>query len=109
MNAITGYDAKFEMWLILKNRRGGSQDNIGEQDVFRVQPYRTVHRSDQRSFDVEDVHEDLLALPVDLVVALRAKEVEALRTDGVHKCSATTGQNDDAVIRIGGDRVKQID
>lgn len=74
-----------------------------------MEPYRAVHRSDQRCFDVQDVHEDLFALSVDLVVALRAKEVEALRTDRLHKRSATTGQNDDAIIGIGGDRVKQVD
>jgi 8-oxo-dGTP pyrophosphatase MutT (NUDIX family) len=58
------------------------------------------------SCNIEDVHEDFFALAIDLVEPLRSKEVEALRADGLHERSTAAGQDDHAVIRIGGDRVK---
>src|SRR6476620_7429380 len=100
MHAITGHDTKFEVWLILKNRRRSGQDNIAEQDVFRVQPYRAVHRCNERYLDVEDIHEDFFALAIDFVVAFRRKEVEAFRAYRLHKRYAAAGQDDDAVIGI---------
>ena len=50
-----------------------------------MQPHRAVHRGDQRHLDVENVHEDFPALAIDLVVALRSKEVEAFRADSLHE------------------------
>jgi hypothetical protein len=39
-DAITRYDAKFEMRLILKNRRRSGDHNICKQDILRVQSHR---------------------------------------------------------------------
>src|SRR5579862_1669807 len=69
----------------------------------------TVHRSDERHLDVEDIHKDLFPFAINLVIALRAEEVEAIGTDRFHVGGATAGQDDDAIIRIGADRVKKID
>src|SRR2546430_847105 len=109
IDAIAGHDAEFEVRLILKDRRGGSQHDVGEQDIFGVQPHRAVHRGDQRHLDVEDVHEDSFALAIDLVVALRAEEVEAVGADRLHERGTAAGEDDDASIGIGADRVKEID
>ena len=109
MDAIAGHDAEFEVRLVLKNRRWGGQHDVGEQDIFGVQPRRAVDRGDQRHFDVEDVHEDLSALAINLVVALRGEEVEALGADGLHERAAAAGQDDDAVIGVRPDRMKQVD
>ena len=80
-----------------------------EQDVFGMQPHRAVHRGDQRHLDIEDVHEDFFALAIDLVVALRGEEVEAVRADRLHERLAAAGQDDHAIVGIGADRMKQID
>ena len=74
-----------------------------------MQPCRAVDRSDQRRFDVEDVHQDLSALAINLVIASRGEEVETLGADGLHKCVAATGQNDDAIVGVRPNRVKQVD
>src|SRR5439155_18446859 len=97
IDAIAGHDAEFEVRLILEHRRGGRQHDVGEQDIFGVQPHRTVHRGDQRHLDVEDVHEDFFALAVDLVVALRAEEVEAVGADRLHERGTAAGQDHDAI------------
>ena len=74
-----------------------------------MQPHRAVHRGDQRHLDVEDVHQDFFALAIDLVVAPRGEEIEAVGSDRLHERIAAAGQDDDAIIRIGTDRVKQVD
>ena len=75
-----------------------------------MQPHRAVHCGDQRNLDVENVHEDFSALALDFVVALRGEEVETFRTDCLHKGVAAAGQNDNAVIAVGGaDGVKVAD
>ena len=74
-----------------------------------MQPHRAVHRGDQRHLDVEDVHEDSFALAIDLVVALRAEEVEPVGADRLHERGTAAGEDDDASIGIGADRVKEID
>ncbi len=74
-----------------------------------MQPHRAVHRSNERHFDVEDVHENFFALAIDLVVALRSKEVEALRADSLHEGLAAAGQNHHAIVGVGTDAVKEID
>src|ERR1700751_497392 len=109
MDAIARHDARFEVWLFLKNRRWSGQNDVGEQDKFGVQPRRAVNRSDQRRFDVEDVHQDLSALAINLVITSRGEEVETLGADGLHKCVAATGQNDDAIVGVRPNRVKQVD
>src|SRR5258708_30712622 len=85
VDAIAGHNAEFEVGLVLKNRRWRRQHDISEQDIFGVQPRRAVDRCDQWHFDVEDVHEDLSTLSVNLFVALGGKEVETLGADGLHK------------------------
>jgi hypothetical protein len=109
MDAITRHDAEVEVRLVLKNRRWSCQHDVGEQDILGVQPRRAVDRGDQRRFDVEDVHKDFSALAINLVVALRCKEVETLGADGLHERAAATGQYDDTVIRVRPDRMKQVD
>jgi hypothetical protein len=32
MDAIARHDARFEVWLVLKNRRWSGQNDVGEQD-----------------------------------------------------------------------------
>ena len=57
---------------------------------------------------IDDVHEDFPALAIDLVVALRGKEIETFRTDCLHEGVAAAGQDDNTVIAVGADRVKQV-
>src|SRR4029077_17866591 len=96
------------MRLVLKNRRGYGQHDVREQDKFGVEPYRAIDGGDKRHLDVQNVHQDLLALPRDLVVPPRAEEVEALGADRFHECWATACQNHDAIIRVGSYRMKKI-
>ena len=109
VNSIAGHDTEFEVRLILKNCRWGGQHDVGEEDIFGVQSHRAVDRSNQRHFDVQDVHEDLFALAINLVVALWSKEVEAFRADSVHERFATAGQDDHAIVRVRSDVVEQVD
>ena len=74
-----------------------------------MQPHRAVHSGDQRHLDVKNVHEDFPALTIDLVVALWGKEVEALRADGLHERVAAARQDDNAIITVRPDRMKQVD
>ena len=74
-----------------------------------MQPHRAVHSGDQRHLDVENVHEDFPALAIDLVVALWGKEVEAFRADGLHERVAAARQDDNAIITVRPDRIKQVD
>src|SRR6202049_2902165 len=97
------------MGFVLKYGCRRRQHNIGEQDVLGVQSHWAVHCRDQRHLDVENVHEDFPALAIDLIVALRGEEVETFRTDSLHKRIAAAGQDDNAVIAIGADFVKQVD
>src|SRR3989475_1118763 len=60
-------------------------------------------------FDVEDVRENLAAFAQDLVVALRAEEIEALRADCIHESIAATGQDHYAIVVVLTDRVEQMD
>jgi len=99
---------KFEVWRILKNRRRSGQDNIGEQDVFGVQPYRAVHRSNERHFDVEDVHEDFFAFRDRFCRNLRGKKSKPSGLIGLHEGPAGAGQNHNAIVRVGTDGVKEI-
>ena len=39
---------------------------------------------------------------------MRAEEVETFRTDCLHEGVAAAGQDDNAVIAVGADRVKQV-
>ena len=73
-----------------------------------MQSHRTVHRGNQRHFDVEDIHQNFLALAIDLVVAARAKEIEAVGCDPLHERIAAAGHDDDAVVGIRTDRMKQV-
>ena len=91
VDAIAGHDAEFEVGLVLKNRRWRRQHDVSEQDIFGVQPHRAVHRGDQRHLDIEDVHKDFFALAIDLVVALRAEEVEAVGADRLHERGTAAG------------------
>ena len=109
MDAVARRDAEIEMGLVLENRRRRRQDDVGEQDVFGVQPHRAVHGGDHRRLDIEKVHQDFSALAIDLVVALRAEEVEAVRTDFLHEGVAAAGQDHNAIVGIGADGVKQVD
>src|SRR5580658_8036329 len=43
MHPIAGRDTKLEMGLVLEYRRWSGQDDVAQQDIFRVQPNRTVH------------------------------------------------------------------
>ena len=74
-----------------------------------MQPHWAGHSRDQRHLDVENVHEDFPALAIDFVVALRGEEVETFRTDGLHEGVTAAGQDDNAVIAVGADGVKQVD
>ena len=65
--------------------------------------------ADHRYFDVEDVRENFATLTQDLVVASRAKEIEALRADCVHKSVTATGQDHHAVGVVLADHVEQMD
>jgi len=47
-----------------------------------------------------------LPLAIDLVVALRSKEVEAVRADSVHERIAAASQDDYAVVRVRSDLMK---
>ena len=96
------------MRLVLKHRRRRREHDIGEQNVLGVKPHRAVYRRDQRHLDVEDVHEHFFAFAIDLVITLRTEEVEGLGADRIHKGVSAAGQDDDAVFRIGADRVKEI-
>jgi hypothetical protein len=109
LTPIAAHDAEVEVGLILKNRRRRRQHDISEQDIFGVQPHRAVHRSNERHLDIEDVHEDLFALAIDLVVTLRAKEVKAFGADRLHERLAAAGQDHHAIVGIGADHVKEID
>src|SRR2546427_6543608 len=60
-------------------------------------------------FDVEDVRENLAAFAQDLVVALRAEEIEALRADCIHESIAATGQDHYAIVVVLTDRVEEMD
>src|SRR6476620_318038 len=74
-----------------------------------MQPHRAVHSGDQRHLNVENVHEDFPALTIDLVVALWGTEVEALRDDGLHERVAAARHDDNAIITVRPDRMKQVD
>src|SRR5437899_3885059 len=97
------------MRLVLEHRLGRRQDDVGQQCIFRVQEDRPIQGGDHRYFDVEDVLENLATLAQDLVVALRAKEIEALGADCVHERVAATGQDHYAIGRVLADRVEQMD
>src|SRR5207248_3720376 len=72
------------------------------------QQYRPVQGADHRYFDVEDVRENLATLTQDLVVALRAEEIEAFRADCVHESVTATGQDHHAVGVVLADHVEQM-
>src|SRR5580700_7736155 len=109
MDPLARYDAKFEVRFVLENSRRSGQHDVGEQDIFGVQPRRAVYRGDKRRLDVENIHEDLSALAIDLVVALRGEEVETFGADRLHEGVAATRQDHHAIIGVRPDRVKQID
>src|SRR5205085_6461883 len=71
--------------------------------------YGPVQGADHRYFDVEDVRENLATLTQDLVVALRAEEIEALGADCVHKGVTATGQDHHAVGLVLADHVEEMD
>src|SRR5437879_6124092 len=52
---------------------------------------------------------NLAAFAQDLVVALRAEEIEALRADCIHESVAATGQDHYAIVVVLTDRVEQMD
>src|SRR5438309_6250245 len=52
---------------------------------------------------------NLAAFAQDLVVALRAEEIEALRADCIHERIAATGQDHYAIVVVLTDRVEQMD
>ena len=79
MDAIARHDDRCEVWLVLKDRRWSGQNDVGEQDKFGVQPCRADDRGDQRRFDVEDVHQDLSALAINLVIASRGEKSRSPR------------------------------
>src|SRR5271154_164255 len=108
MDTVAGHDAELEMRLVLENRRWGGQHDVGEQDILGGQPRRAVHRGNERHFDIEDIHEDLFALAINLVVALRREEVEALGADGLHERVAAASEDDDATVGVRPDRMKKV-
>jgi hypothetical protein len=71
--------------------------------------HRAVDRRDYGNLDVQNVHQDLLALTIDLVVAPGTEEVKTFRTDRFHECGTTSGKDDDSVLRVGTNLVKEID
>jgi len=97
------------MWLVLENHRRSGEHDVGEQDVFRVQPHRAVHRGNQRHLNIEDVHQNFFAFTVDLVVTPRGKEIEAVGCDRFHEGAAATSKDYHAIVGIGADSVKQVD
>src|SRR3989442_13947602 len=97
------------MRLVLEHRLGRRKDDVGQQCIFGVQQSWPVQGGDHRRFDVEDVRENLATLAQDLVVALRAEEIEALRADCVHESVAATGQDHYAIGVVLADRVEQMD
>src|SRR5207249_4531714 len=68
-----------------------------------------VQGADHRYFDVEDVRENLATLTQDLVVALRAEEIETVGADCVHKSVTATGQDHHAVGLVLADHVEEMD
>src|SRR5256885_11680230 len=96
------------MRLVLKHRRRRRQYDVGEQDVLGMQPDRAIHRSDQRHLDVEEVHQDLFALSIDLVVTPWGEKIEAVERYPLHESIAAAGQDNDAVVPVRADRVKQV-
>ncbi len=68
-----------------------------------------THSRDHRRLDVEDLHEDFSALTKDFVVALRREEIETFGTDRLYEGVAASGQDDDAVVGVRADRVKEVD
>jgi hypothetical protein len=47
MDAIARHDAEVQVRLILEDRVGRCEDDIGEQRVFRMDGRRSVERDDQ--------------------------------------------------------------
>src|SRR5947208_13899135 len=74
-----------------------------------MQPDRTIHRGEQRHLDVEEVHQDLFALAIDLVVAPWGEKIEAVERYPLHESIAAAGQDDHAVVRVRADRMTQVD
>src|SRR3989442_9618482 len=91
------------------NTVSGVARMMSVSSAFGVQQYRPVQGGDHRCFNVEDVRENLATFAQDLVVALRAEEIEALRADCVHESVAATGQDHYAIGVVLPDRVEQMD
>src|SRR5215472_5137297 len=78
---------------------------MSEQDIFA--PDRSRRRSEAPR--VEDIHHDFFALAVDLVVALRAEEVEALGADRFHEGGAASGEDHHAISCVPADLMEEVD
>src|ERR1700722_10023616 len=96
------------MRLVLEDHRRGGEHDVGEQEVFGVQAHWAVHRGDQRHLNVEDVHEDFLALAINLVVAPWGGEIEAVGGDPFHERIAAAREDYHTIIGIRANGGKQV-
>src|SRR5262245_36801605 len=98
MDAVAGYDSEDEVRLVLKYRVRRRDDDISEQDVFGVNGRRSVERGDHRNRNVQQIGQNFLAFTIDLVVAARREEIEALRIDPVDERLTGACQNDYTIV-----------
>ena len=100
IDAVSRSNPEVVVRFILEDCRGSCQNDVTQEDVFRVQQCRAIDRSDERHLDVENVHEDLLAFAIDLVVPAWSEEIEAVGPNLLHEGIPAAGKDYDAASQL---------
>src|SRR5262249_4195684 len=112
MHAITGHKSVGKMRSVLTHSVVRRQHDVAEHGQFSVDEDRTIDGGDHRDLNVQEIHEELFRVPVNMIPYfwsnLRGGQSLSL-VAGVNffnKCTACTGEDDDSVLGVAADITK---
>ena len=112
VHAVTRHDIRREVRGVLELRRLGGQDDVAQQGNLGMTPRGAVDRADDRDLDVQQVHQEVPALPVDAVDPLdrraRRERGGPGRRPRSRELTARPRQDDHAVLTVGADVVESL-
>ena len=101
VHAVARHHPVREVSRILKLHVIGGEHDVAQERDLRVPPGRAVDGADHRHLDVEQAHQQMLALPVDAIpLGRRAPHAGAAGRAGAGVGIAGAGEDDDLVVRV---------
>jgi hypothetical protein len=112
VHPVSRHDVRHEMRGILELCGLGREHDVAQQRDLGVAPRRAVDRADHRDLDVQEVHQEMPALPVNAIDPLDRRARREGRRPGSRarprELVPRPGQDDDPILAVGPDVVERL-